>query len=56
MVTNIGPFRAWRAPNHPQQCLITMSALEDLAAKLAPPTVAKTSLLPDRNPLTTGGV
>src|SRR5947207_9551830 len=32
--TNIGPARAWRAPNHPQGCLITMSALEDLAAKL----------------------
>lgn len=32
--TNIGPARAWRAPNHPQMCLITMAALEDLAAKL----------------------
>lgn len=32
--TNIGPARAWRAPNHPQGCLITMGALEDLAAKL----------------------
>ena len=32
--TNIGPARAWRAPNHPQMCLITMSALEDLAAEL----------------------
>jgi xanthine dehydrogenase YagR molybdenum-binding subunit len=32
--TNIGPFRAWRAPNHPQMCLITMAALEDLAAEL----------------------
>ncbi len=32
--TNIGPARAWRAPNHPQMCLITMSALEDMAAKL----------------------
>jgi xanthine dehydrogenase YagR molybdenum-binding subunit len=32
--TNIGPARAWRAPNHPQLCLITMAALEDLAAKL----------------------
>ena len=32
--TNIGPARAWRAPAHPQGCLITMSALEDLAAKL----------------------
>lgn len=33
-LTNIGPARAWRAPNHPQGCLITMSALEDAAAKL----------------------
>jgi xanthine dehydrogenase YagR molybdenum-binding subunit len=32
--TNIGPSRAWRAPNHPQACLITLSAFEDLAAKL----------------------
>ncbi len=34
VATNIGPARAWRAPNHPQGCLVTMSALEDLAAKL----------------------
>src|SRR6266404_8815727 len=34
VATNIGPARAWRAPNHPQGCLITMGALEDLAAKL----------------------
>lgn len=32
--TNIGPARAWRAPNHPQAALVTMSALDDLAAKL----------------------
>jgi len=32
--TNVGPARAWRAPNHPQFCLVTMSAMEDLAAKL----------------------
>jgi xanthine dehydrogenase YagR molybdenum-binding subunit len=32
--TNQGPSRAWRAPNHPQACLITMAALDDLAAKL----------------------
>ncbi|UCF37256.1 MAG: xanthine dehydrogenase family protein molybdopterin-binding subunit [Acidobacteriota bacterium] len=32
--TNIGPSRAWRAPNHPQACFLTMSALEDLAAKV----------------------
>jgi xanthine dehydrogenase YagR molybdenum-binding subunit len=34
VLTNIGPARAWRAPNHPQFCLVTMSAMEDLAAKL----------------------
>jgi xanthine dehydrogenase YagR molybdenum-binding subunit len=32
--TNIGGARAWRAPNHPQACLLTMAALEDLAANL----------------------
>ncbi len=32
--THIGPARAWRAPNHPQGCLVTMSAIEDLSAKL----------------------
>ncbi len=32
--TNMGPVRAWRAPNHPQACLVTLSALDDLAAKL----------------------
>jgi xanthine dehydrogenase YagR molybdenum-binding subunit len=34
VLTNIGPARPWRAPNNPQMCLITMSALEDLAAKI----------------------
>jgi xanthine dehydrogenase YagR molybdenum-binding subunit len=34
VATNIGPARAWRAPNHPQGCLITMCAIEDTAAKL----------------------
>jgi xanthine dehydrogenase YagR molybdenum-binding subunit len=34
VATNIGPQRAWRAPNHPQACFVTMSALEDLAAAL----------------------
>jgi len=32
--TNIGPLRAWRAPNHPQMCLVTLAAFDDLAAKL----------------------
>ncbi|HEV2388719.1 MAG TPA: xanthine dehydrogenase family protein molybdopterin-binding subunit [Candidatus Acidoferrales bacterium] len=34
VLTNIGPARAWRAPNHPQVCFLTMTALDDLAAKL----------------------
>ncbi len=34
IANHVGPSRAWRAPNHPQACLITMSALDDLAAKL----------------------
>lgn len=32
--TNTAAARAWRAPNHPQACLVTMSALDDLAARL----------------------
>jgi xanthine dehydrogenase YagR molybdenum-binding subunit len=32
--TNVGPQRAWRAPNHPQLALITMAAMDDLSAKL----------------------
>lgn len=32
--TNMGPARAWRAPNHPQAAVISMGALDDLAAKL----------------------
>ncbi len=34
VAANIGSARAWRAPNHPQGCLLTMAALEDLAATL----------------------
>ncbi len=34
IATNIGPSRAWRAPNHPQACYVSMCALEDLAAAL----------------------
>jgi xanthine dehydrogenase YagR molybdenum-binding subunit len=29
--TNTGPSRAWRAPNHPQACAMTQTALDDLA-------------------------
>lgn len=32
--THTGPSRAWRAPNHPQACLVTMAALEDAAAAI----------------------
>jgi xanthine dehydrogenase YagR molybdenum-binding subunit len=32
--THTAASRAWRAPNHPQACLITMSALDDLADRL----------------------
>jgi len=32
--TNRGGQRAWRAPNHPQGCLLTMTAVADCAAAL----------------------
>lgn len=31
---NTGPNRAWRAPNHPQACALTQTAMDDVAAKL----------------------
>jgi xanthine dehydrogenase YagR molybdenum-binding subunit len=34
IATNVGPSRAWRAPNHPQAAVITMCAIDDLAARL----------------------
>jgi xanthine dehydrogenase YagR molybdenum-binding subunit len=34
IANNVGSSRAWRAPNHPQACVITFGAFEDLAAKL----------------------
>ena len=34
VATNTGPARAWRAPNHPQAAVVTLAALDDLAAKL----------------------
>ncbi len=34
IATNQGSARAWRAPNHPQAAVISLSAIEDLAAKL----------------------
>ncbi|MBX3452061.1 MAG: xanthine dehydrogenase family protein molybdopterin-binding subunit [Planctomycetaceae bacterium] len=32
IVTHTGPQRAWRAPNHPQACAYTQTAIDDLAA------------------------
>ncbi|HVT58724.1 MAG TPA: xanthine dehydrogenase family protein molybdopterin-binding subunit [Thermoanaerobaculia bacterium] len=32
--TNTAASRAWRAPNHPQACLLTFAALDDTAAAL----------------------
>ncbi|HEX6199130.1 MAG TPA: molybdopterin cofactor-binding domain-containing protein, partial [Thermoanaerobaculia bacterium] len=32
--THVAGARAWRAPNHPQACFITMAALDDAAAAL----------------------
>src|ERR1019366_1956627 len=34
IATNQGSARAWRAPNHPQAAVVTMGALEDLAARM----------------------
>ncbi|MDZ4686559.1 MAG: xanthine dehydrogenase family protein molybdopterin-binding subunit [Planctomycetaceae bacterium] len=34
LICNTGPNRAWRAPNHPQACAYTDTALDDLAAKM----------------------
>ncbi len=32
IICNTGPKRAWRAPNHPQACSLTCTAIDDLAA------------------------
>lgn len=32
--TNTAPVRAWRAPNHPQGCAMSQTAIDDIAAKL----------------------
>ncbi|MCE9529853.1 MAG: xanthine dehydrogenase family protein molybdopterin-binding subunit [Planctomycetes bacterium] len=45
--TNAGPARAMRAPGHPQNCIITEFAVEDLAAKLGiDPLVIRRKNLP----------
>jgi xanthine dehydrogenase YagR molybdenum-binding subunit len=35
IINHIGSQRAWRAPNHPQACALTMTALEDAAAAIS---------------------
>jgi len=35
IINHVGSQRAWRAPNHPQACAITMTALEDAAAAVS---------------------
>ena len=34
VIINTAPTRAWRAPNHPQACAMSQTALDDLAAKM----------------------
>ena len=34
IANHIGDARAWRAPNHPQACALTMTALEDASAAI----------------------
>ena len=34
IANHIGEARAWRAPNHPQACALTMTALEDASAAI----------------------
>jgi xanthine dehydrogenase YagR molybdenum-binding subunit len=34
ITTDTGPYQAWRAPDHPQAAALTMTAIDDLAAKM----------------------
>lgn len=38
--TNTASSRPWRAPDHPQACFLTLSALDDLAARLGMDSLA----------------
>jgi xanthine dehydrogenase YagR molybdenum-binding subunit len=49
--TNAGGARAMRAPGHPQNCVLTEFAVDDLAAKLGiDPLVMRRKNLPPNNP------
>jgi xanthine dehydrogenase YagR molybdenum-binding subunit len=50
-LTNAGQARAMRAPGHPQNCVLTEFAVDDLAAKLGiDPLVIRRKNLPPNNP------
>jgi xanthine dehydrogenase YagR molybdenum-binding subunit len=34
VITDTGPYQAWRAPDHPQAAAISITAIDDLAAKM----------------------
>jgi xanthine dehydrogenase YagR molybdenum-binding subunit len=55
--TNCAQQRAWRAPNHPQACAITQTALDDLAAKMGADSleIFKKNLGTDDKALVGGG-
>ncbi len=49
--TNAGGARAMRAPGHPQNCILTEFAIDDLAAKLEiDPVIIRRKNLPPNNP------
>jgi xanthine dehydrogenase YagR molybdenum-binding subunit len=54
--TNHAQARAWRAPNHPQACAITQTALDDLAAKMGADSleIFMKNLGTDEKPLVSG--
>lgn len=52
-LTNFGGARAMRAPNHPQSCLLTEAAMDDLADKLGmDPLEFRLKNLPAESPFT----
>jgi xanthine dehydrogenase YagR molybdenum-binding subunit len=56
-LTNAGGARAMRAPGHPQNCVLTEFAVDDLAAKLGiDPLVIRRKHLPPNNPKATDKV
>src|SRR5947207_15822073 len=55
--TNAGLARAMRAPGHPQNCVLTEFAVDDLAAKLGiDPLTIRRKNLPPNNPKVTDKV